>query len=189
MPYPPHLLKHDNRHVSGNHLDIGVGTGYFLDHCQFPTKTPRLGLLDLNPTCLEMALKRLARFQPTIFRANALEPIHLDAPRFDSIALNYLLHCLPGTIHTKAVALEQVQKVLNPGGVVFGSTLLQGGVERNWMARQLMKAYNAKKIFSHTSHDLDGLQQVLQNHFSEYAVEVRGCAALFSGRTSRNSKD
>ncbi len=77
----PHLLKYDNRHVSGNHLGIGVGTGYFLDHCQFPTKTPRLGLLDLNPTCLEMALKRLARFQPTIFRANALEPIHIGAPR------------------------------------------------------------------------------------------------------------
>ncbi len=81
MPYPPHLLKHDNRHVSGNHLDVRVGTGYVLDHCQFPTKTPRLGLLDLNPTCLEMAAKRLARFQPTIFRANALEPIHIGAPR------------------------------------------------------------------------------------------------------------
>jgi len=103
--------------------------------------------------------------------------------------LTYLLHCLPGTIHTKTIALDNLKRVRNPGGVVFGSTLLPGGVERNWMARQLMKAYNAKTIFSNTSGDLDGLQQVLQNHFSEYAVEVRVCAALFSGRTSRNSKD
>jgi len=27
------LLEHYNRHVTENHLDVGVGTGYFLDNC------------------------------------------------------------------------------------------------------------------------------------------------------------
>ena len=96
---------------------------------------------------------------------------------------------MTGTIHTKALALENLKRVLNPGGVIFGSTLLHGGVERNWMACQLMKTYNAQKILCNSDDDLAGLEQVLKSHFSEYTVEVIGSAALFSGRTSRNSKD
>ena len=36
------VLAHYDRHVSANHLDVGVGTGYFLDRCTFPSITPRL---------------------------------------------------------------------------------------------------------------------------------------------------
>lgn len=28
-----HIVAHYNRNVSANHLDVGVGTGYFLKHC------------------------------------------------------------------------------------------------------------------------------------------------------------
>ncbi|MEE8414084.1 MAG: hypothetical protein V3R96_05990, partial [Dehalococcoidales bacterium] len=31
------MLDVYNEHISGNHLDIGVGTGYFLDKCRFPS--------------------------------------------------------------------------------------------------------------------------------------------------------
>ena len=34
------LLRFFDTHVSANHLDVGVGTGYFLDKCRFPTATP-----------------------------------------------------------------------------------------------------------------------------------------------------
>src|SRR5215471_7704675 len=43
------ILDFYNEHISGKHLDIGVGTGYFLDRCRFPTSTPTIALLDLNP--------------------------------------------------------------------------------------------------------------------------------------------
>lgn len=33
----PALLAHYDRHVTANHLDVGVGTGYFLDRCHFPS--------------------------------------------------------------------------------------------------------------------------------------------------------
>jgi hypothetical protein len=46
------IVAHYNQHVSANHLDIGVGTGYFLDHCAFPGETPRMALLDPNVHCL-----------------------------------------------------------------------------------------------------------------------------------------
>ena len=61
-----HLLNHYNKHVSANHLDVGVGSGFFHDHCQFPSKTPRLGLLDLNDDALSFASSRVSRFAPEI---------------------------------------------------------------------------------------------------------------------------
>jgi len=32
------LLAHYDRHVSGNHLDVGVGSGYFLARRHFPRR-------------------------------------------------------------------------------------------------------------------------------------------------------
>ena len=31
------LVDHHDRHVTADHLDVGVGTGYFLDRCRFPS--------------------------------------------------------------------------------------------------------------------------------------------------------
>jgi ubiquinone/menaquinone biosynthesis C-methylase UbiE len=47
-------------HITANHLDIGVGTGYFLARCSYPAPRPRLTLLDRNPNSLQRSAKRLA---------------------------------------------------------------------------------------------------------------------------------
>ena len=65
--------------ISANHLDVGVGTGYYLDKCRFPTATPRIDLLDLNPNSLNVTAQRLQRYAPTTHLANVLEPLSLDA--------------------------------------------------------------------------------------------------------------
>ena len=176
------ILEHYNRHVSANHLDVGVGTGYFLDRCQFPDPTPRVGLMDLNANCLDVASRRVARFEPEVHLANVLEPIELETPKFDSVGMNYLLHCLPGTIASKSVAFAHLKPLLHPGGVVFGATLLHGGVERNWLARRVMDRNNAHGIFSNADDDLDGLRSALSHHLSDTSVEVVGCVGLFMGR-------
>ena len=176
------LMEHYNKHIAGNHLDVGVGTGYFLDKCRFPAPGPRLALMDLNQNALDFASRRVARYRPEVVRRNVLEPISIDAARFDSVGINYLLHCLPGSIESKSVALDHLKALMNPGAVLFGSTLLYGGVPRHWFARRLMDAYNRKGIFSNQGDDLDGLRRELGRRFREVSVEVVGCAALFSGR-------
>ena len=176
------MLALYNQHVSANHLDVGVGTGYFLDHCRFPSETPRLALLDLNPNCLDATSRRVARYKPEVYHANVLEPIEDNIPRFESVGMNYLLHCLPGTIRSKAVVFKHLKALLTPRGILFGSTLLMGGVERNWLARRLMARYNAYRVFTNTHDDLEGLRWALSQHLSDISVEVVGCAALFSGR-------
>lgn len=176
------LEEHYNRHVSANHLDVGVGTGYFLDRCRFPAATPRVALMDLNSDTLAFAARRIVRYRPEQYRRNVLEPIAFDAEGFDSIGLNYLLHCLPGSIASKAVVFDHLRPLLKPGAVLFGSTLLHGGVPRSALARGLMAIYNRKGIFANRDDDLAGLQRALEQRFREVRVEVAGCAALFAAR-------
>ena len=51
--------------------------------------------MDLNPSPLQVAAKRLHRYRPKTHQANALEPFGLPAGTFESVGLNWLLHCLP----------------------------------------------------------------------------------------------
>ncbi len=176
------LLKLYNECVSDNHLDVGVGTGFFLNRCRFPSSRPRLALLDMNANCLETTALRVARYDPIVHRANVLEPIEIEEPPFDSIGLNYLLHCLPGTMQSKAAAFDNLRPLMSSTAVLFGSTILYGGVQRGWLARRLMKTYNEQKIFSNEHDDLEGLRQALSDRFSEVNVEVVGCVALFQCR-------
>ena len=68
------------------------------------------------------------------------------------------------------------------GGVLFGATLLAGGVNRPLPARLLMRFFNAVGVFGNAGDDLDGLTAELTRRFSDVSVRVVGCLALFSGR-------
>jgi SAM-dependent methyltransferase len=177
------MLRMYDEHVSANHLDVGVGTGYYLDRCRFPSPTPRLALMDLNPNSLARAARRTARYKPETYRCNVLEPVPLEGiPGFDSIGLTYLLHCIPGSIEEKAVAFDNLRPLLNPGGRIFGATLVQGDVPRGRVARRLMEVYNRKGIFHNRLDSLEGLERELARRFPESRVTPTGCAALFWAR-------
>lgn len=176
------LLEMYQRHITSNHLEVGVGTGYFLDHCRFPTANPRLVLMDLNPNCLDVTAKRLSRYRPVCIRANILEPIPFQGEPFDSLGINYVLHCLPGTMRTKAAAFRNLSALLRPGGVLFGSTLLSRGVEVGFLARQLLRRYNAKGFMCNAEDSLDDLTAILHEQFAEVTVTPIGCAGVFVAR-------
>ena len=69
------LLDLYDRLVSDRHLDVGVGTGYFLDKCRFPVAVPSIALLDLNANSLQVTAKRLERYKPSCHQADVLKPI------------------------------------------------------------------------------------------------------------------
>ena len=175
------ILQHYDEHVSNNHLDVGVGTGFFVDRCRFESPTPRVALMDLNDNCLEFASRRIARYRPEIYRANVLEPIPFDVPAFDSVGLTYVLHCVPGDIAAKGVVFDHVKTLMNPGGVVFGATLLHDGVERNWLARAVMDRNNKQGIFANVDDSLDGLKSTIAEHLTDPVVDVVGCVGIFTG--------
>lgn len=182
------IVAHYDAHVSANHLDVGVGTGYFLDRCRYPVTPagPRLALLDVNTTCLDVAARRVARFEPELIEANVLEPIAHEGERFDSVGLNYVLHCLPGTMATKAAAIDHLVALANPGATLFGATLLHDGVHRSWFARALMARNNAHGIFSNADDSLDALRDALTTRLDDVTVDVVGCVGVFAGRTPQH---
>jgi SAM-dependent methyltransferase len=170
------------RNVTANHLEAGVGTGYFPDRVAFPAANPRLALLDLSESSLAFAARRLARYEPAVYRADVLAPLERPIEPFDSIGLNFLLHCLPGPISRKAAAFDTLGGLLKPGGAIFGSTLLMKGQGIPRLARIWMRFYNAAGIFDNAADTIDDLRAELEARFDDVHVERRGALALFRAR-------
>jgi SAM-dependent methyltransferase len=169
-------------HVSGAHLDAGPGTGYYLERCAFATRPRAITLLDVNPDVLDVAARRLRRFQPGVHQANLLAPIDLAPGTFDSVALTHVLHCLPGTIAEKAVVFDHLGALLAPGGRLFGATILGTGVPHTPLSRALMRFLNARGVFGNRHDDLDGLRRALDTRFAFSEVRTVGSVALFVAR-------
>ena len=174
------LLENFNKNISSNHLDIGVGTGYFLAKCQFPSNDVRIALMDLNQNSLDESAKRIERFGPVKYRYNVLEAVDLKTESFDSVSVNYLFHCLPGTLLEKMRVLDNIHHLLNDNAKIFGSTILSKGIKKNSLARKLMSIYNKKGVFSNSEDSLEDLEKFLSNQYSHYKITVIGCVAIFS---------
>jgi SAM-dependent methyltransferase len=175
-----HFLDLYDNHVRSPHLDIGVGTGYFLDRCRFPVERPQITLLDPSEACLTKAASRLERYSPRVVKASVLEPLDLGTARFASVALNGVLHCLPATPDTKAAVFRNLKPLLEDGGVVFGSTILGSGVEHGRLAQRALSRYNREGFFTNLADDRDGLESALAHNFAHQQIEIRGSFALFA---------
>jgi SAM-dependent methyltransferase len=177
------MLARYDRLAGPRHLDVGVGTGWFLDRCRWRGHRPEITLLDLNENSLCMAARRIQRYEPRLVHANVLEPVDLGEDDFDSIGLNYLLHCLPGTVEMKTAAVvRNLAEWLKPGGVLFGSTILGRGVPHNALGRVLMRLYNRKGIFTNLEDDADGLERGLAAQLESVELKIAGTVALFAAR-------
>jgi SAM-dependent methyltransferase len=177
------LLERYESHVGARHLDVGVGTGWFLDQCRWPVENPQITLLDLNENSLSTASDRIRRYAPATVQANVLDPVDLGDSRFDSIGANFLFHCLPGELEWKATTVaSNLRPYLASGGVLFGSTILGRGVAHNLLGRRLIRLYNRKGIFSNIEDNQRGLEQGLASELTDVETEVVGAVALFAGR-------
>jgi ubiquinone/menaquinone biosynthesis C-methylase UbiE len=180
-PTPKMLALYDEC-VAARHLEVGVGTGYFLDRCRFPVADPQIALADLNPNCLDATARRIARYRPASFVRNALEPLQFEGRTFLSAAINYVLHCLPGTMDEKGVVFDHLRDVVAPGGVIFGATILSQGVDTGRLARKLMSTYNRRRIFCNRDDSLGALEMALARRFTRFEVRTVGTVALFKAR-------
>ncbi len=179
---PKHIqLQQFNQNTTANHLDIGVGTGYYLKHCQWPKQT-KLALMDLNPNCLGVAKNLLHDKTPKLYLHDIFKPNAALSAQFDSISMNYLLHCLPGTMQTKSNAIATATTMLTPGGVLFGATILADAALHSKTSQRLCNFYNEKGIFSNQEDTLAALKSALAQHLTDIEISVVGCVALFKGK-------
>jgi hypothetical protein len=172
-----------DRNVSDRHLDVGVGTGYFLDKAKWPVAKPAITLLDLNPNCLTAASRRIRRFGPRAILASALAPLP-PLGTFYSAGLCYLLHCLPGRMAEKVVVFDHLAPHLASGAAVFGATIVQGSAPRSRAAQALMNLYNSEGIFSNAGDTVEDLDVALRKRFQDTKIAVKGTVALFEARAN-----
>jgi len=177
------LLANYQANLGKRHLDIGPGTGWYIDHAD-PT-LDSLTLLDLNPNSLRAAASTLARYAPVQVRGNVLDPLPPTVRDLDSVGANFLFHCVPGDWSVKGKAFGEVAKVLAPGGTFFGASLLGSGVQPTVGARGVMRLYQRLGIFHNNADTVEGLRAALSHSFADVHVQVVGCAAVFQAAQPR----
>ncbi|EKY6781215.1 class I SAM-dependent methyltransferase [Escherichia coli] len=178
-PTKEHLLPHFLEHVGNNHLDIGVGTGFYLTHVP---ESSLISLMDLNEASLNAASTRAgeSKIKHKISH-DVFEPYPAALHgQFDSISMFYLLHCLPGNISTKSCVIHNAAQALTDDGTLYGATILGDGVVHNSFGQKLMRIYNQKGIFSNTKDSEEGLTHILSEHFENVKTKVQGTVVMFS---------
>lgn len=178
------LLDQYNRHVGPVHLDVGPGSGYFLDNCRFPTVSPSVTLLDRNPVPLAYAARRIARYRPRTTLADICAPLPDPGGRFSSIGFNYVLHCLPRRAGMRATAFRNLRMLLADGGVLFGSTILGRDVPHTPVSRRITERCNRTGAFDNLHDGPETVESLLRKEFGSYEIRVAGSVALFTARPS-----
>jgi len=172
------LVERYRQHIRPRHLDVGPGTGYFLERAGLAAGTS-VTILDPNMNVLDHASRRLQRLDITAVEADVLKPLPLDGP-FDSAALHGVIHCLPGPLARKAVAVANVAAVLAPTGVLFGATLLGSSGPHTWLSRKMLDANNRRGIFDNLGDTQEGLGEILGASFEQVELETVGSMAIFA---------
>ena len=176
-PTPPVVHRY-RRNVGHRHLDVGPGTGYFLDKAGLSPET-EVTLLDPNPNVLAHVSRRLPAMNLTTVEADVLKPLPVEGP-FDSAALSYVLHCLPGPQPHKAAAIRNVATVLAPDGTLFGGTVLGSSEQHTPQARAVLWAFNRNGAFDNLGDTEEGLRRILEESFQNVEIDVIGSLAIFT---------
>ena len=169
--------------IGRDHLDIGPGTGYFLAAAGPPGS---ITLLDPNPSVLAHCAARLSHLDPVLVGADATQPLPFER-RFDSVALNYVIHCLPSAGDQKAAAISNAAAVVAEDGVVFGATVLGEPQLHTWASMRALEANNRRGIFDNRNDGVGTLERMLDESFRDHTIEIVGAVALFAARGPRLS--
>lgn len=174
---PTALLVNRYKHyIQKNHLEVGTGTGYLIDKCD--AKSINLDLMDLSRACLKKSNHRLKRYSPTLIRHNILEKPIEDDKRYDSIGINYVMHCVEGDFTTKSNAFNNLKKLLKDNGVIFGATVMQTS-QSSLVARVFTKFLNRIGIFNNDRDNFKGLKNALEDNFKYVDLYIKSSVVLF----------
>ena len=165
------LLPFYKEHLGMKHLDVGVGTGFFIARAGL-TSSHQVGLLDLNENCLRAAAAQVKQAKVRTFRRDIMQPFSKPSDTgYDSISLFHVLHCLPGTMEDKETAIANLKCYLSMTGVLYGVTILGDGAGHNPIGRMLLKLYNDKGIMHNMADTLDNLHGMCEGSSRTYKFD------------------
>jgi hypothetical protein len=122
----------------------------------------------------------------TAVEADVLKPLPVEGP-FESAGMNMVIHCLPGPLTRKALAIRNVAAVLSSTGTLFGATILGRSGEHGWLAHRVLTAFNKRGAFDNLDDTEDGLREILSASFEDVELETVGSAAIFAAGRPRTA--
>ncbi|WP_280385882.1 class I SAM-dependent methyltransferase [Nocardia wallacei] len=183
------MLEPYRHNIGHRHLEVGPGSGWYLAHADFSDGPAQITLMDLNPTPLAFTARRLRKAGHAVDEVvgSVLDPVPAAAGTgYDSIGINFVMHCIPGNFTEKGVAFQHLSRVLTAEGVLFGSTILgRGRTPRTLFGRFLTTAYSRAGAFNNSDDDRDDLETALTTVFEEHTLTDVGDVTLFTGRRPR----
>ena len=177
------LVERYRQHIRHQHLDVGPGTGYFLEQSGIPDGS-RVTILDPNTNVLRHTSRRLGHLDITAVEADVCKPLPVEGP-FDSAALHLVIHCLPGPYPRKAGAIANVAAVIAPDGVLFGASVLGDSGPHTWFSRRMLHAFNRRGTFDNLDDSEETLGEMLRSSFEHLEIEIFGSIALFAATSPR----
>jgi len=188
------ILKHYRKFVSQkSHAEVGLATPTLVS--QVVSKDAKITLLDVSDTFLEKSefwMRDLGYSKVTGYHQDITTPVDPKIPKVDSICLNYVLHCVPGTLapSSKGVCFQHIKGVLAPGGVCFGTTVLGYNAGHNCFGRWMMGQLNGPKlkVFTNTEDSEADLRASLTAAFKRFELKVYGVSAVWAA-TDDPSRD
>ncbi|KAL9002559.1 MAG: hypothetical protein Q9188_004521 [Gyalolechia gomerana] len=171
----------------GEHLDIGVGTGYCLTKADL--SGVKLTLVDLNPDSLTTTKNRLVdqgkvkAEETRCLLHDITRPLPPSCPKFNSVSLYYLLHCMPGPMPAKTAVFSHLKNSMTPDGVISGTSVLGKGVSHNLFGRIIMFWMNRNGWFDNRGDNAEDFTEALKEHF--HFVETRIEGVVFVWRASK----
>ncbi|KAK2596152.1 hypothetical protein QQS21_006429 [Conoideocrella luteorostrata] len=177
-PTAAYPLPQFRANIGKNHLDIGIGTGYYLRKGKIPSTT-KITLMDIEKTALDFALKRCGRPDARGMVADILKPLPTQE-KYDSISMYYLLHCIPASIEEKCSIFSHIKDNMTPDGVIHGANVVAKGVRKdNKFAAHMRRKVLEAGIFQNLEDKPYDFEHALRQNFHEVEVRVVGTVFVF----------
>ena len=137
--------------LKSNHLEIGPGSGYFLYPENHNKKIDNLILMDINKPILDHSYNNLKSNYSNIscFNHNIFEK-EIELNNINSVGINYVLHCVPGSLEEKFDKLVNNIKSKNEL-IIFGSTVVNDYNKQTYLSDLELKLLNYYGIFNNNN--------------------------------------
>lgn len=190
------LVEQYRRNCGPVHVDLGPGTGFYLERQMSEREFSRLVLVDARESCLRHAGRRLQAAKPERVRLDMTcqqPPLRIPVESADSVAASFLIHCLPRGLADAGALAGEAARLIGQRGVFFGSTLLPQPAASRLVSRSCTSLFNRIGIFGNRDDSRRGLVSLLESRFARVQIEMAGCVALFRAdnrpRTGRSAVD
>ena len=175
-----YIIDNYNRNINSNHLEIGPGTGYFLKKQNLDVNLNKLTLIDINKNILDYSKNNLqSEYSDIDILSHNLFTSKIPTDiKFNSVGINYVLHCVPGNLQTKLDKL--ISNLGNNEYNLFGASVICDSININLLAEYEIIFLNAFGIFNNNYDTYEELNEYLNNTNLNFSLKRRGYVAIFN---------